>query len=138
MTYRLSLLGCATAVALGLSTAVAGAMPSSGQISGAGDAAIMLVRGGGGGGHGGGGGGGHGGFGGGGFGGGGHMGGGHVSGGGAHPNLGGFGFRHGHFGGHGFRHRHFRGGPFFGFLDDGYYDNCWYSRYRHRWVCPGY
>lgn len=45
-----------------------------------------------------------------------------------------------HGGGHGFHSGRFAVAPYFG----GYYDDyaygadCWYSRARHRWICPAY
>ena len=69
-------------------------------------------------------------------------GGGHGGGGGMHfGGGGGAHFGGGHYGGgHGFHGGRFALAPGFG----GYYDDyaygpdCWYSRTRHRWVCPAY
>ena len=105
-----------TVAALGIFSVAAAAAPAA-RLSPDGGATLIDVRGGGGG-HGGGGGEGmHGG------------GGGHFSG-------------SSHFGGsgHGFHGGRFALAPGFG----GYYDDysygpdCWYSRARHRWVCPAY
>jgi hypothetical protein len=103
-----------TVAALGIFSIAAEAAPAA-RLSPDGGATLINVRGGGGGGHGGGGG----------------M---HFGGGGAH-------FDGGHFGGgHGFHGGRFAFAPYFG----GYYDDyaygsdCWYSRARHRWVCPAY
>jgi len=62
-----------------------------------------------------------------------------VRGGGGHGGGGG-GMHFGGGGGHGFHGGRFALAPGFG----GYYDDyaygpdCWYSRARHRWVCPAY
>jgi hypothetical protein len=96
-----------TVAALGTFSAAVSAAPAT-NVSPDGTAALIDVRGGGGG---------------------------HGGGGGMHFGGG------GHFGGgHGFHGGRFVLGPYFG----GYYDDysygpdCWYSRARHRWVCPAY
>jgi hypothetical protein len=102
-----------TVAALGAFSAGASAAPAT-HLSPDGTAALIDVRGGGGGGA--------------------HFGGGGHSGGAGH-----FGGGH-HGGGHGFHGGRFAFAPYFG----GYYDDyaygpdCWYSRARHRWVCPAY
>jgi hypothetical protein len=113
---RSSTLSALLAVAaLGTFSAAASAAPAT-NLSSNGTAALINVRGGGGGG------------------GGVHFGGGGHSGGGGHNGG-------GHYGrGHGFHGGRFAFAPYFG----GYYDDyaygpdCWYSRARHRWVCPAY
>lgn len=103
-----------TIAAFGVFSSAASAAASTPQLSPDGSATLINVRGGGG----------------------------HGGGGGMHFGGGGGGhFGGGHFGGgHGFHGGRFALAPGFG----GYYDDyaygpdCWYSRARHRWVCPAY
>lgn len=112
---------CVGALALGLSTVGAVALPALSPSVPTDGAALELVRGA----HGGGGGGGF------------HGGGGSgFHGGGFHGGFHGGGFVGHHFG-HGF---HGRGLGFYGpyAYDDDFEGNCWWSSRRDRWVCPSY